>query len=250
MSGHSKWSTIKRKKGKADQERGRLFTKLIRELVVSAREGGGDPVSNPRLRTAVDNARGSNMPAANIDKAIKRGTGELPGVTYEAVTYEGYGPQGVAIMVEVLTDNKNRTTAEIRHILAKHGGNLGEVGCVSWMFHQKGSVIVEKGKTTEDDLMVAALDAGAEDVRDEGDFFEVVTGPSGLEQVKEALGKIGVEFTSAGLTREPQTTIKLEGKHAEHILRVMDTLEDNDDVQKVYSNFDVPDDVIDKIGKE
>ncbi len=250
MSGHSKWSTIKRKKGKADQERGRLFTKLIRELVVSAREGGGDPVSNPRLRTAVDNARGSNMPAANIDKAIKRGTGELPGVTYEAVTYEGYGPQGVAIMVEVLTDNKNRTTAEIRHILAKHGGNLGEVGCVSWMFHQKGSVIVEKGKATVDDLMVAALDAGAEDVRDEGDFFEVVTGPGGLEQVKEALSKIGVEFTSAGLTREPQTVIKLEGKHAEQILRVMDALEDNDDVQKVYSNFDVPDDVIDKLGKE
>jgi len=250
MSGHSKWSTIKRKKGKADQERGRLFTKLIRELVVAAREGGGDPESNPRLRTAIDNARGSNMPAANIDKAMKRGTGELPGVTYEAVTYEGYGPRGVAVMVEVLTDNKNRTTAEIRHILSKHGGNMGEVGCVSWMFQQKGSVVVEKSKTTEDDLMVAALDAGAEDVKDEGEFFEVVTGPTGLEKVKEALRQIGLEFTSAGLTREPQTTIMLDGKHAEQILRVMDALEDNDDVQKVYSNFDVPDDVMDKLGKE
>jgi len=250
MSGHSKWSTIKRKKGKADQERGRLFTKLIRELVVSAREGGGDPVSNPRLRTAVDNARGSNMPAANIEKAIKRGTGELPGVTYEAVTYEGYGPQGVAILVEVLTDNKNRTTAEIRHILTKHGGNLGEVGCVSWMFHQKGLVVVEKGKATEDDLMVAALDAGAEDVRDEGEVFEIVTGPAGLEKVKAALKQIEVGFTSAGLTREPQTTIMLDGKHAEQILRVMDALEDNDDVQKVYSNFDVPDDVMNELGKE
>jgi YebC/PmpR family DNA-binding regulatory protein len=250
MSGHSKWSTIKRKKGKADAERGRLFTKLIRELVVAAREGGGDPESNPRLRTAVDNARGSNMPAANIEKAIKRGTGELPGVSYEAVTYEGYGPQGVAVMVEVLTDNKNRTTAEIRHILTKYGGNMGEVGCVSWMFHQKGSVVVEKSKTTEDDLMMVALDAGAEDVKDEGEFFEVVTGPAGFEKVKEALGQNGVEFTSAELTRVPQTTIKLEGKDAERILKVMDALEDNDDVQKVYSNFDVPDDVLDQLGKE
>jgi len=250
MSGHSKWSTIKRKKGKADAERGRLFTKLIRELVVAAREGGGDPESNPRLRTAVDNARGSNMPAANIDKAIKRGTGELPGVSYEAVTYEGYGPQGVAIMVEVLTDNKNRTTAEIRHILTKYGGNMGEVGCVSWMFHQKGSVVVEKSRTTEDDLMMVALDAGAEDVKDEGEFFEVVTGPAGLEKVKGALGQSGIEFTSSELTRIPQTTIKLEGKDAERILKVVDALEDNDDVQKVYSNFDVPDDVLDQLGKE
>jgi YebC/PmpR family DNA-binding regulatory protein len=250
MSGHSKWSTIKRKKGKADAERGRLFTKLIRELVVAAREGGGDPDSNPRLRTAIDAARASHMPTANIEKAIKRGTGELPGVSYEAVTYEGYGPQGVAVMVEVLTDNKNRTTAEIRHILTKYGGNLGEVGCVSWMFHQKGSVVVEKGKATEDDLMVAALDAGAEDVRDEGDFFEIVTGPTGLEKVKEALRRIEVGFASAELTRVPQTTIKLEGKQAEQILKVMDALEDNDDVQKVYSNFDVPDEVLNKLGKE
>jgi YebC/PmpR family DNA-binding regulatory protein len=250
MSGHSKWSTIKRKKGKADQERGRLFTKLIRELVVAAREGGGDPDANPRLRTAVDNARSNNMPTANIEKAIKRGTGELPGVTYEAHSYEGYGPQGVAILVEVLTDNKNRVTAEIRHILTKHGGHLGEVGCVSWLFNQQGSVIVEKDKTTEDELMAAALDAGAEDVRDEGEFFEIVTATSDLEKVKKGLGEKGIGFSSAQLTRNPQTVIKLEGKPAEQILRLMDALEENDDVQKVYSNFDVPDETIEKFGRE
>jgi YebC/PmpR family DNA-binding regulatory protein len=250
MSGHSKWSTIKRKKGKADQERGRLFTKLIRELVVSAREGGGDPDANPRLRTAIENARSGNMPMANIEKAIKRGTGELPGVSYEEQTYEGYGPQGVAVFVEVLTDNKKRATAEIRHILTRHGGHLGEVGCVSWMFHQKGLVVVEKGKATEDEIMVAALEAGAEDVNDEGQFFEIVTAPAALEKVKKALGASGIEFSNAQLTRYPQTFIRLEGKPAEQILRLMDALEENDDVQKVYANFDVPDEIMEKLGRE
>jgi YebC/PmpR family DNA-binding regulatory protein len=250
MSGHSKWSTIKRKKGKADQERGKLFTRLIKEITVAARDGGGDPEGNPRLRTAIDNAKGSNMPTANIEKAIKRGTGELPGITYEEYIYEGYGPQGVAIMVEVLTDNKNRTTAELRHIMSKHNGHLGEVGCVSWMFDQKGTIVVDKGKVDEDALMAAALEAGAEDVKDEGDFFEVVTAPTDLDKVRKSLTAKSIELTSAELTREPQTVIKLEGKHAEQILKLMDALEEQDDAQKVYANFDVPDDIMERLGKE
>jgi YebC/PmpR family DNA-binding regulatory protein len=250
MSGHSKWSTIKRKKGKADQARGQLFTKLIKELTVAARNGGGDPDGNPRLRTAIDNARSNNMPTANIEKAIKRGTGELPGVHYEEQTLEGYGPQGVAILLETLTDNKNRTISEVRHILSKHGGHLGEVGCVSWMFDLKGSVVVEKGKADEDEVIAAALDAGAEDVKDEGEFFEVVTSPLDFENVKTALAARNIESSSAELTRNPQTVIKLDGKHAEQILRLMDVLEDHDDVQKLYANFDVPDDMIETIGRE
>lgn len=250
MSGHSKWSTIKRKKGKADQQRGNLFTRLIKEITVAARDGGGDPEGNPRLRSAIENAKGSNMPTANIDKAIKRGTGELPGIVYEEFTYEGYGPQGIAIMVEALTDNKNRTTAEIRHVLSKHNGHLGEVGCVSWMFDQKGTVVVDKGKADEDTLMSVALEAGAEDVKDEGDFFEVVTAPTDLDKVKKGLAGNKIEFTSAELTREPQTVINLEGKHAEQILKLMDALEDLDDVQKVYANFDVPDDIMERLGRE
>ncbi len=250
MSGHSKWSTIKRKKGKADQQRGKLFTRLIKEITVAARDAGGDPEGNPRLRTAIENAKGSNMPTANIDKAIKRGTGELPGITYEEYTYEGYGPQGVAIMVEALTDNKNRTTAEIRHVLSKHNGHLGEVGCVSWMFDQKGTIVVDKGKADEDTLMSVALEAGAEDVRDEGEFFEVVTAPTLLDKVKKGLTGNKIEFASAELAREPQTVINLEGKHAEQILKLMDALEDLDDVQKVYANFDVPDDIMERLGEE
>jgi YebC/PmpR family DNA-binding regulatory protein len=250
MSGHSKWSTIKRKKGKADAERGRLFSKLIKELTVAARAGGGDPDGNPRLRTAIDNARSSNMPAANIDKAIKRGTGELPGVSYEEQNYEGYGPQGVAILIEVLTDNKNRTTSEIRHLLSKNGGHLGEVGCVSWMFDLKGSIVVEKGKVGEDELMTAALDAGAEDVKDEDDYYEVVTAPGDLDRVRGGLDDKSIPVTSAQLTRSPQTVIKLEGKSAEQILRLMDALDEHDDVQKVYANFDVPDEIIESLGGE
>ena len=250
MSGHSKWSTIKRKKGKADQQRGKLFTKLIRELTVAARSGGSDPDANPRLRTAIENARAANMPTANIEKAIKRGTGELPGVSYEEHTYEGYGPQGVAILVEVLTDNKNRATSEIRHLMSKHGGHLGEVGCVSWMFDLKGSIVVDRGSTSEDELMAAALESGAEDVKDENDFYEIVTAPGDLEKVKTALTDRNVKFASAQLTRNPQTVIRLEGKHAEQVLRLMDSLEEHDDVQKIYANFDVPDEVMERLGKE
>jgi YebC/PmpR family DNA-binding regulatory protein len=250
MSGHSKWSTIKRKKGKADAQRGRLFTKIIREITVAAKEDGGDPAANPRLRTAIESAKAANMPTSNIEKAIKRGTGELPGVNYEECAYEGYGPQGVAIMVETLTDNKNRTTSEIRHILSKHGGHLGEVGCVSWMFHQQGSIIVDKGTAGEDEVMTAALEAGAEDVRDEKDYFEVVTAPADLDKVKRAFDAKGLAYSSSQLTRNPQTYVKVEGKHATQILRIMDALEDQDDVQKVYANFDVPDEVMEELSKE
>jgi YebC/PmpR family DNA-binding regulatory protein len=250
MSGHSKWSTIKRKKGKADAQRGRLFTKIIREITVAAKAGGGDPTANPRLRTAIDSAKTANMPTANIDKAIKRGTGELPGVNYEEQAYEGYGPAGVAIMVETLTDNKNRTTSEIRHILTKHGGHLGEVGCVSWMFNQQGSIIVDKDKAGEDEVMTVALEAGAEDVVAETDYFEVVTAPKDFDRVKKAFDQKGVAYSSAELTRNPQTTVKVEGKQASQILKIMDALEDHDDIQKVYANFDVPDEVMEELTKE
>jgi YebC/PmpR family DNA-binding regulatory protein len=250
MSGHSKWSTIKRKKGKADQERGKLFTRLIKEITVAARDGGGDPDANPRLRTAVENAKANNMPTANIEKAVKRGTGELPGISYEEYSYEGYGPQGVAIMVETLTDNKNRTTAEIRHILSKYNGHLGEVGCVAWMFTQKGTVTVDKGKVDEDTLISLALEAGAEDVKDEGDFFEIITSPADFDKVKKGLGENSIDFTNAELSREPQTVIKLEGKPAEQILKLMDALEEQDDVQKVYANFDIPDEILEELGEK
>lgn len=250
MSGHSKWSTIKRKKGKADAQRGRIFTKIIREIAVAAKAGGGDPAANPRLRTAIDAAKGANMPTSNVEKAIKRGTGELPGVNYEEYTYEGYGPAGVAIMVETLTDNKNRTTSEVRHILTKHGGHMGEVGCVSWMFHQQGSIIIDKGAADEDEVMTVALEAGAEDVTAEKDFFEVVTTPADFDKVKRAFDEKGLAYSSAELTRNPQTSVNLEGKQASQVLRIMDALEDNDDVQKVYANFDVPDDVMEELSKE
>jgi len=250
MSGHSKWSTIKRKKGKADAERGRVFTKVIKEITVAARNGGGDPENNPRLRSAMDAARAANMPASNIEKAIKRGTGELPGISYEEQTLEGYGPQGIALFIETLTDNKNRTTSEIRHILVRNGGHLGEVGCVSWMFHQKGSITVEKGKAQEDELMTLALDAGAEDVTDEKEYFEVVTGPGDLDKVKSRLTEAGIPIASAQMTRNPSTYVKLEGKPAEQALKLMDAIEEHDDVQKAYANFDIPDEVMEQLTKE
>ncbi|MGD9140353.1 MAG: YebC/PmpR family DNA-binding transcriptional regulator [bacterium] len=250
MSGHSKWSTIKRKKGKADAQRGRIFTKIIREITVAAKDGGGDPSANPRLRTAIDSAKAANMPTANVEKAIKRGTGELPGVNYEEHSYEGYGPAGVAIMVETLTDNKNRTTSEIRHILTKHGGHLGEVGCVSWMFNQQGSLIVDRDKAGEDEVMAAALEAGAEDVIAETEYFEVVTAPKDFDKVKKAFDEKGIAYSSAELTRNPQTTVKVEGKQAGQILRIMDLLEDHDDIQKVFANFDVPDEVMEELSEE
>ncbi len=247
MSGHSKWSTIKRKKEKTDSQRGRMFTKVIKEITVSARDGGGDPETNPRLRAAVQAAKGANMPAANIEKAIKRGTGELPGVTYEQVSYEGYGPGGVALLIETLTDNKNRTVAEIRHILSRHGGNVGEVGCVGWMFDKRGMIYVDKGKADEEQLFLIAVDAGALDVRLESDTYEVTTPFEGFEKVKKALEDENVPFDQAELTMIPQTTVKLEGKEAEQMLKLMEELEDHDDVQKVYANFDIAVEIMERM---
>ncbi len=237
MSGHSKWSTIKRKKEKEDAKRGKVFTKLIKEITVAARQGGGDPEANPRLRTAIQSAKASNMPQANIDRAIKKGTGELPGTIYEEVIYEGYGPQGVALLIESLTDNKKRTVSDIRYILSKHNGHLGETGSVAWMFDQKGVISVEKAN--EDDLMALALEAGAEDLRSEDGGYEIITSIENLEAVKKKLEEGGIEYQSTQITRIPQSTIKLEGKAAEQTLKLMEALEDHDDVQNVYCNFDI-----------
>jgi YebC/PmpR family DNA-binding regulatory protein len=239
MSGHSKWSTIKRKKGKADAARGKIFTKLIKELTVAAREGGGDRDANARLRSAVQAAKAANMPAANIDKAIKKGTGELPGVSYDQVSYEGYGPGGVAVLVETLTDNKNRAVSDVRNIFARHGGNLGEVGCVGWMFERRGVIQVDRGKVDEDQLLEIALEAGASDMSSEEDYFEVVTPYEKFDAVRKALEGKNIPMNQAELTMIPQTTIKLEGRQAEQMLKLMEELEDHDDVQKVYANFDI-----------
>ncbi len=247
MSGHSKWSTIKRKKGAKDAERGRIFTRLIKEITVAARQGGGDESSNARLRTAIQAARAANMPSKNIENAIKKGTGELPGVTYDEVVYEGYGPGGVALYIEALTDNKNRTVAEIRHLLSKHGGSLGENGSVAWMFSKKGVVAIPAENTNEDDLMMIVLDAGAEDIEEEDETFLVKSEPSNLEAVKAALEENNVAYISAELTMEPQNTVAVEGKQAEQLLKLMDALEDQDDVQNIYSNFDIDDSVIEAL---
>ncbi|HOE11349.1 MAG TPA: YebC/PmpR family DNA-binding transcriptional regulator [bacterium] len=245
MSGHSKWSTIKHKKAKMDAQRGKIFTKLIKEITVAARSGGGDLDGNPRLRTAVAAARAANMPAANVEKAIKKGTGELEGVTYEEVTYEGYGPGGVAIYVECVTDNRNRTTAEIRHLFSKYGGNLGASGCVSHMFHRRGLISLSKSAIkNEDAFMEAILEAGAEDVKEEGDTMEVITSVADFESVKEAVAALGITPEVAELTRIPSNTVKLEGKAAETMLKLMEFIEDHDDVQNVYANFDIPDEVM------
>ncbi len=248
MSGHSKWSTIKRKKGKMDAQRGRMFTKLIREITSAARQGGGDPEANPRLRQAIQNARTANMPLENIERGIKRGTGELPGISYEDVIYEGYGPGGVALMVEVTTDNKNRTVADIRHILTKRNGSLGETGCVAWMFEQKGFIAVEKDACDEDQLMAVVLEAGAEDMTLEGDAYEIITAPADFETVRRALDDRAIPYTLAELTKIPQSTLKLEGKIAEQALLLMEDLEDQDDVQHVYSNFDIDERIMERIG--
>lgn len=238
MSGHSKWATIKRKKGKTDAARGKLFTKLIREITVAAREGGGDEKSNPRLRTAILAAKAENMPAANMERAIKKGTGELPGESYESVIYEGYGAGGVAIMIEALSDNKNRTVAEMRHLFSKYNGNLAENGSVSWMFSQKGYLTVDKS-VPEDDLMMVALEAGAEDISDEEDVWEITTALPDFDRVKKALEEAGIACTQAELIRKPQNMMKVEGKTAEQVLNLMNAFEDHDDVQKVFSNFDM-----------
>ncbi|MFO7495361.1 MAG: YebC/PmpR family DNA-binding transcriptional regulator [Desulfobacterales bacterium] len=245
MSGHSKWSTIKHKKGAADAKRGKIFTRLIKEITVAARMGGGDANANPRLRAAIAAAKTENMPKDNIDRAVKKGTGELEGVSYEESTYEGYGPGGAAVLLESLTDNKNRAVADIRHIFAKNGGNLGENGCVAWMFDKKGYINVEKTAVDENTLMETVLEAGAEDVRDDGDNFEIITAPDDFEAVKEAVEKAQVPYVEAEVTMLPQTNASLTGKDAEKMIRLMEMLEDCDDVQKVYTNADIAEDVID-----
>jgi len=247
MSGHSKWSTIKRKKGKADAERGRMFTKLIKEITVAARNGGGDENTNPRLRTAVAAAKAANMPQDNIKRAIQKGTGELPGTTYEESTYEGYGPGGVAVYVEVLTDNKNRTVAEIRHIFSKYNGNLGENGCVAWMFDKQGIIQVETGKCDEDTLLEIALEAGATDMSVQDDVYEIITPWSDLEAVRSAIEGKSIPIASAEVTMVPQNTIKLNEKQAESMLKMYESLEEHDDVQKVYGNFDIDDEIMEKL---
>jgi YebC/PmpR family DNA-binding regulatory protein len=239
MSGHSKWSTIKRKKEKADAQRGKIFTKLIREIITAARMGGGDESSNSRLRTAILAAKAANMPHANIDKAIKKGTGELPGVVYEEKSYEGYGPGGVAILIDALTDNTNRTTSEVRHILTKYNGNLGESGCVYWMFEKKGLIAVNRQACDEDKLMEIVLESGAQDMTVEDDVYEIISDPNDFHKVKEALDAQGIPTVSAEITMIPKTTVKVAGKHTEQILRLMEALEESDDVQEVYSNFDI-----------
>ncbi len=248
MSGHSKWSKIKHGKAREDAKRGKIFSKLIREIMVCARDGGGDPSFNPRLRTIIANAKTVNMPSDNIERAIKKGTGELGGVSFEEITYEGYGSGGVAIMMDVLTDNKNRTVAEIRHIMGRYHGNLGENGCVAWNFEKKGVILVNSSETAEEALLDAALEAGAEDIAEEGDTFEIVTAPNEIMDVKEALEAAGIKVSTAELTRLPKNTVSVDAKTAESALRLMDALEDQDDVQHVYSNFDIPDEVMARIG--
>ena len=239
MSGHSKWSTIKRKKGAKDAERGKLFTKLIKEVTVAARSGGDD-TGNSRLRTAVQNARAANMPNATIERAIRRGTGEEPGVVYEEVLYEGYGPGGVAIIVEGLTDNKNRTVPAVRHVFSRHNGNLAEKGAVAWMFAQKGVIEVEKSVIGEEELMLLVLDAGAEDLQDGGDVHEIVVPLAGFEAVKQALGEKIITRSQVSLAWLPQNMLVVESKDVEPIINLLEALEDLEDVQKVYSNFDMP----------
>ena len=241
MSGHSKWHSIKHKKAAADSKRGRIFTRLIREMTAAARLGGGDPDANPRLRLAIATAKAANMPAENIKRAVKRGTGELPGVSYEDVNYEGYGPGGVAIYIHVLTDNKNRSVAELRHILSKNGGNLGESGCVSWMFDRKGYFVVEKSSADEDKLLEIALGSGADDMREDGSNFEILTSPENFDTVRAALETENVPTAAAEISMMPQNYVKLEGKPAQTMIKLMEALEDHEDVQNVWANFDIDD---------
>ena len=247
MSGHSKWATTKHKKAIIDAKRGKSFTKIIREITISARIGGGDPEGNPRLRSAIIKAKDVNMPADNIHKAIAKGTGELPGVSYEETRYEGYGPGGVAMLLEITTDNKYRTAPEIRQIFSKNGGNMGDAGCVAWMFHKKGFLTVEKSKVKEDDLMNIVLEAGGEDMKTADTQFEIYTDSHSFESVKTALKNNQIEPAFAEVTMVPQTYIKLEGKEAAQMLHLMDTLEDHDDVQNVYANFDIADSLMEQL---
>ncbi len=248
MSGHSKWSTIRHKKSAADAKRGKIFTKLIKELTVAARMGGGDPEGNPRLRAAVMAAKAENMPKDNIERAIKKGTGELEGVNYEEINYEGYGPGGVAVLVEVMTDNRNRAASEVRHAFSRSGGSMGEAGCVAWMFDKRGTIVFSKDKYSEEEIMETALEAGAEDVQDQGDQFEVVTSVADLETVKAAFDEKEMTYELAEVSMVPQTTVPIDDeKQAAQILKLMDTLEDLDDVQNAYANFDIPDEILNAI---
>jgi YebC/PmpR family DNA-binding regulatory protein len=244
MSGHSKWASIKHKKAATDAKRGKIFTKVIKELAVAARMGGGDPNANSRLRKAISDAKAVNMPADNIKKAIQKGTGQLEGVSYEEMSYEGYGAGGVAVYLETLTDNKNRTVSEIRHIFSKNGGNLGESGCVAWMFDRKGYIVVEKVKAKEDELLDLVLEAGAEDLREDGSNYEIFTAPDDYEAVVKALDENSIETAASNLGYIPQNYVKLEGKQAQQLLRLMEELEDHDDVQHVWANFDIAEDEI------
>ena len=246
MSGHNKWSTIKHKKGAADAKRGKLFTKFIKEISVAAKLGGADPAANPRLRTAVDKAKAENMPKDNIERAIKKGTGGMEGVTYEEIVYEGYGPGGAAVLVEVLTDNRNRSVSDIRSIFSKSNGNMGEAGCVAWIFSKKGLIYYDKSADF-DQLFEAAIEAGAEDVTEEEECFHVTTDLTSFIEVREGLSAKGLKYTTAEINMIPQTQVKLEGKQAESMLKLMDRLEDNDDVQNVYANFDISEEDMDKL---
>ena len=244
MSGHSKWSTIKHKKGAADAKRGKIFTKVIKEITVAARIGGGDIDGNPRLRLAVQKAKEVNMPQENVTRAIKKGTGELEGVQYEETSYEGYGPGGVAIFMEVMTDNKNRTVGELRATLGKNGGNMGENGCVAWIFEQKGLIVVKISEKSEEELLELAIDAGGDDMQTVDDYYEITTSVESFEPVRKAIEDADIKTQSSELTRIPQNTVNVEEKHCKSLLRLMDTLEDHDDIQKVYSNFEITDEIM------
>ncbi len=248
MAGHSKWANIKHRKAAVDSKRGKMFTKLIRELTIAAKEGGGDTDSNPRLRTAVNTAKNNNMPNDTIERAIKRGTGELEGVEYQEIFYEGYGPGGSAVYVRALTDNRNRTVAEIRKLFTRNGGNLGESGCVSWVFEMKGRILIKGDSVSEDSLFETAIDSGAEDLIDEDNDLVVITSPENFEEVRSALKNAGFEYENAEVTMIPKTSIKVEGKEAEHMVRLMESLEDSDDVQGVYSNFDISEELLESLG--
>ena len=244
MSGHSKWSTIKHKKGAADAKRGKIFTKVIKEITVAARIGGGDIDGNPRLRLAVQKAKEVNMPQENVTRAVKKGTGELEGVQYEETSYEGYGPGGVAIFMEVMTDNKNRTVGELRATLGKNGGNMGENGCVAWIFEQKGLITVKISEKGEEELLELAIDAGGDDMQTVDDYYEIITSVESFEPVRKAIEDAGIKTQSSELTRIPQNMVNVEEKYCKSLLRLMDTLEDHDDIQKVYSNFEITDEIM------
>jgi YebC/PmpR family DNA-binding regulatory protein len=246
MSGHSKWASIKHKKAATDAKRGKVFTKVIKMITVAARNGGGDINTNPSLRLAIQKAKEANMPADNIDRAVKKGTGELPGVSYEQVSYEGYGPGGVAFFVDGLTDNKNRLTAEVRNIFSKSGGNLAGSGAVNWLFEKKGFFVINKSDISEDKLMTVALDAGAEDMSQETDTYEIKSQPQDYEKIKKALENNNIKIESSEITMIPKSTVKVTGEQAKQVLRLVEQLEDNDDIQNVYSNFDIPDEILKK----